>query len=349
MIFTTWSAAVASALRAGLAAAEVPYAAAMWWRNRRYDRGLGVQHVEVPVISIGNLTVGGTGKTPLVKWLARYLRGRDVRVSIVSRGYGAQLGGANDEALEIECDLPDVPHVQNPDRVAAARLAIDELATQLILLDDGFQHRRLARDLDIVLLDATQPFGFGHLLPRGTLREGFNSLRRADIVCLTRSDLVAADRRLEIQSQLRRYTSRALWCEATHRPLRLTNASGHMLALSELNDRPVFAFSGIGNPLAFQRTMEATGAKVVGQQKFADHHAYCREDIDSLSSAAMAADAEWLVCTQKDLVKIGVDEVGGRPLWAVAIDIEFLAGQQQLQARLDEIVAGLPIEVAADE
>ncbi len=165
--------------RGALALAEIPYAAAVDWRNRRYDCGATVQRVGVPVVSVGNLTLGGTGKTPLVEWLARWFADRGVRVVLVSRGYGALPGQPNDEALELAQSLPQVPHLQNRDRVQAALEAIGELGAQLILLDDGFQHRRLARDLDLVLVDALEPFGFGHVFPRGTLREPLAGWRRA--------------------------------------------------------------------------------------------------------------------------------------------------------------------------
>ncbi len=179
---------LAVAARGMLSVAEVPYRAAMACRNRRYERGWAEIHrVSVPVVSVGNLTVGGTGKTPFVAWLAQWFRDQGIRVSLVSRGYGGQTGGGNDEARELEQRLPDVPHVQSPDRVAAARIAIDELATQLIILDDGFQHRRIGRDLDVVLIDATQPFGYGHVLPRGLMRESKRGLSRADVVALTRA------------------------------------------------------------------------------------------------------------------------------------------------------------------
>ncbi len=162
----------AAVSRGVLRLAEVPYTAAVRWRNRRYDGAhAAIARVGVPVLSVGNLTLGGTGKTPLVEWIARWFGERGVRVGIVSRGYGATNGQKNDEALELELSLPNVPHVQNPDRVAAARDAIERHGCQLILLDDGFQHRRLGRDLDIVLLDASAPFGFEHVFPRGMLRE----------------------------------------------------------------------------------------------------------------------------------------------------------------------------------
>jgi tetraacyldisaccharide 4'-kinase len=180
----------ATLLRGGLRLAETPYAMAMSWRNRRYDRGKAVIHrAGVPVVSVGNITLGGTGKTPMVEWIARLYRRHQVRVAIVSRGYRAEEGGRNDEARELEQKLPDVPHIQNADRAAAARVAVEELDMQLIVLDDGFQHRRLARDLDVVLLDALEPFGFEHVFPRGTLREPLSGLRRADLVILSRADV----------------------------------------------------------------------------------------------------------------------------------------------------------------
>ena len=147
---------LAALARSLLWAAKFPYGAAVNWRNRAYDRGSRpIARVEVPVICVGNLTLGGTGKTPMVAWIARWARQQQVRVCVASRGYRAEAGQTSDEGLQLERMLPDVPHLENPDRAAAARLAIDELDMQWIVLDDGFQHRKLARDLDIVLLDAT--------------------------------------------------------------------------------------------------------------------------------------------------------------------------------------------------
>jgi len=133
----------------------------LWWRSRKFESDpASIQRVEVPVISVGNLTTGGTGKTPMVVWLCRYLRGKGLRVAIVSRGYNSDDSGSNDEALELENRLPDVPHLQDPDRVKVARIATEELESEVIVMDDGFQHRRLGRDLDLVLIDATNPFGY---------------------------------------------------------------------------------------------------------------------------------------------------------------------------------------------
>ena len=246
--------AQAALLRGLLRAAEMPYTAAVQWRNRQYDRGhKPIERVDVPVISVGNLTLGGTGKTPLVAWLARWFRQRGVRVTIISRGYGAEAGAQNDEALELEQTLPDVPHVQNPDRVAAAKMAIEEFDCQLILLDDAFQHRRIHRDLNIVVVDALEPFGFGHVFPRGALREPLAGLRRSDVVVLSRADLVEPLERERIRSTVAQYAPAAIWLEASHQPEKLLSASGREEALSALAGQPVAAFCGIGNPAGFRQ------------------------------------------------------------------------------------------------
>jgi tetraacyldisaccharide 4'-kinase len=156
------------AVRLVLRAASLPYALAIRARNACYTRGwFSTTHSPLKVISVGNISVGGTGKSPMVAWLARWLRARQVRVAVLSRGYGQLDHGQNDEGLELELLFPDVPHLQHPDRLASAKLAEEELDMQCLVLDDGFQHRRLARDLDIVLLDATHPAPARRLLPAG--------------------------------------------------------------------------------------------------------------------------------------------------------------------------------------
>lgn len=329
----------AVAARAVLCLAEVPYTAVVRYRNRRYDRRPSdVTRVEVPVISVGNLTLGGTGKTPMVKWIARHLRGRDRRVAILSRGYGATAGAKNDEALELEQALPDVPHLQSPDRVGIARAAIDELESEVLLLDDGFQHRRLGRDLDIVLLDATQPFGFNHVFPRGMLREPLSGLGRAGVVCLSRADLVDESTRQAIRQRAARWAPDAAWCEVTHAPAALLNASGDEAAMSDLAGAQVFGFCGIGNPDAFRKTLEAAGAELVGWRQFPDHHGYTADDVAELSESITKAGATMAVCTQKDLVKLRVAQLGDIPLWAVVVEIEFLAGKQALVEAIERVV-----------
>jgi tetraacyldisaccharide 4'-kinase len=325
-------------LRGALRVAETPYKWAVRWRNRSYDRGRRpIEHVSVPVISVGNLTLGGTGKTPMIEWLACWFRGRGVRVTVISRGYGAEAGSRNDEALELEQKLPNVPHVQNPDRVAAARMAIEEFECQLILLDDAFQHRRIHRDLDIVLLDALEPFGFGYVFPRGTLREPIAGLRRADVVALSRANFASANERERIKATVIRHAPSALWVECNHAPRGLQAASGGTAELSALVGKPVAAFCGIGNPAGFRRTLEECGLNVAAFREFPDHFAYRRADVESLATWGSKLDIEAVLCTQKDLVKLGVDRLGHRPLWAVTIGLEIATGCREFEARLETI------------
>jgi tetraacyldisaccharide 4'-kinase len=329
----------ASAARVLLRGAEFGYAAAMRWRNYRFDTGrLPVERVTVPVVSVGNVTLGGTGKTPMVEWLARWYRARGVRVVLVSRGYGAEEGAANDEALELERRLPDVPHMQNPDRVAASKMAIEEFESELVILDDGFQHRRLARDLDIVLIDALEPFGFDHVFPRGTLREPLRGLARAQVIALSRADAVGAEDRSAIEKRVRRYAPQATWIEVAHPPRRVANAAGKQEPLDTISGRRVAAFCGIGNPAGFRHTLTSAGANVVALRDFPDHHAYTREDVASLSEWVASLAVEAVICTGKDLVKLRVEKLGGVPLWALVIELEVVRGREDIEVRLSGVL-----------
>ena len=326
---------LAAALRLGLRAAEIPYTWAVRWRNHRYATGAAnVHRVGVPVVSVGNLTLGGTGKTPMVEWIARWFTERGVAVGLVSRGYGTRHGSPNDEARELQWKLPGVPHVQNPDRVAAARSAIDEFHCRAIVLDDAFQHRRIGRDLDVVLLDALEPLGFGHVFPRGTLREPPEGLSRADIVALSRADLLSAAERQRLHDQVSRYAPRAAWLEVAHAPRALVAADRTEQPLEWLAGQRVLAFCGIGNPAGFRHTLATCGCQVAGFHEFPDHHDFSDRDLELLAATAVGLDATALVCTQKDMVKLGVDRLGDRPLWAVRISLDILAGQDVLEARL---------------
>ncbi len=401
--------------RGALRIAEVPYTLAVRWRNRQFNSGRRPSEtVGVPVISIGNLTLGGTGKTPMVEWVCRWFRDRGIRITIVSRGYKAEDGAANDEALELESKLPDVPHVQNPNRVEAARMAVEEFACQAIVLDDAFQHRQIARDLDIVLLDALEPFGFEHVFPRGTLREPLVGLCRADIVVLTRADMISEQQRVAIKTRVARIAPNAAWAECVHAPVSLLNASGEERGLGDeergLGDEGrgmrdeqravssgrhtgsdhdtsqldpqvsslksqaslpaprssipvprspipdpaprsvplappvphVAAFCGIGNPAGFRHTIAVCGYDLTALREFPDHHNYTRENVQDLAGWAANIDVSAILCTHKDLVKLGVTQLGGKPLWAVRIGLSITVGREQLEDRLAAIAARIP-------
>lgn len=324
--------------RGVLRAISLPYGAVVRVRNRLYDAGWLKAHLAgVPVVSVGNLTLGGTGKTPCVEYVARFFRELGAGVAIVSRGYGGN-GGRNDEALVLEENLPDVPHLQGPDRVALAAIAVEELETELVILDDGFQHRRLARDLDLVLLDATDPWEQGYLFPRGFLREPKASLRRADAVLLTRCDQASADTRKRVREEVRRLAPEVPWIETRHRPVELRNSAGKTALLERLQGRPVAAFCGLGNPAAFQQTLKDCGAEIRAFRAYSDHHAYTRVDVEDLREWARKVDAaDLLVTTQKDLVKLRLTELGGRELWALAIRLHVELGQEALDRKLMDV------------
>ncbi len=291
------------------------------------------------MVSVGNLTLGGTGKTPLVEWLARWFTTRGVRVALVSRGYGAVAGRPNDEALELAQSLPDVPHIQNPDRVQAAGQAVRERDAQLILLDDGFQHRRLARDLDILVVDALEPFGFGRVFPRGTLREPLAGCGRAQAIALSRSDLVTADERDVIRREFARLTPRAAWIELRSSPRCLVNQSGEQRDVAELAGRPSAAFCGIGNPEGFRQQLAGLGYRLADFREFADHQRYGQAEIDWLAAWLGSLGVAAAVCTRKDLVKLPHDRLGQVPLWALAIELEVVAGRDELEALLAAVAA----------
>ncbi len=327
-----------SVMRAGLWCLSQPYSVAMQLRNLAYENGLFQStRAELPVISVGNLTAGGTGKTPAVAYLALWFRARGVRVAILSRGYGALADGRNDEAKELELRLADVPHLQSPDRIASAQIAAQELGMQLVLLDDGFQHRRLKRDLDIVLLDAREPFGHGYLLPRGLLREPIRAIRRAHVVMATRADQVDAQRLADIRTRVQRFNPKAAWVEAEHAPTSLRNSEGEMLPTSWIAGKRVMAFCGIGNPESFFQTLRDQHAIIVDEMIFPDHHPYTATDLQSIERR-IENGCDAIVCTGKDLAKIEMTQLGRYPLWSLDVELRIRAGEAILAEYLAPFV-----------
>jgi tetraacyldisaccharide 4'-kinase len=329
---------LARAARSGLGLASAGYGVGVALRNRAFDRGWkAVQRATVPVVSVGNLTLGGTGKTPMVEYIARRYRARGLRVAILSRGYG-RADGLNDEGRVLEENLPDVPHLQGRDRVALARIAVAELETERIVLDDGFQHRRLARDLDIVLLDALDPFGLGRIFPRGLLREPIGSLKRAGVVVLSRADLVDEATRRSIRDRAERAAGPLRWAVARHAPRDLIDEAGRSSPLSELAGKKVGAFCGIGNPEGFRRTLEGLGLDVVGFRAFPDHQPYGASDVADLSGWVRSIGAELALTTQKDSVKLRAPSLGPAPLRALRIGLDVMDGAETLDRALSALL-----------
>ncbi len=317
----------AGLLRSALQTASVGYRAAIGLRAGLYKAGLRrIHQAAVPVISVGNITTGGTGKTPIVALVCRMLQTCGVSPGIISRGYRSVDGLPNDEKLVLSLQCPDVPHEQNADRVAAAD-TLRGHAVDAIVMDDGFQHRRLHRDLDMVLIDATNPFGYGHVLPRGLLREPLSALGRADVVLITRSDLVNESALAAIQTRLLRSApgldGRIL--RVAFRPASLLSVEGQRHALSSVAGQPVFLVSGIGNPEAFAATCRNAGLQIAGSRWFADHHHYSDSDLQEVQAKARLSDATRIITTLKDLVKIKATQ---EHVLALEITPEFpVAGQ----------------------
>lgn len=340
---------VAAVTRTVLWAITPAYRWAIAVRNRKFSRDTSaVTRVDVPVVSIGNLTTGGTGKSPMVIWVSQRLREFGLRVAIISRGYGGQRDASgtrpNDEALEMQQRLPDVPQLQDPDRIKSANIAIEELESQCLVMDDGFQHRRLHRDLDVVLVDATNPFGYGYLLPRGLLREPIGSLARADVVVITRCQQVnqpSIDAILKVIAQATAGDRLPpVICQTQTVAKQWLQFDGQSMEVSDFGTVPVVACCAIGNPDSFIKTAMQFGANVVGQKFFPDHHAFTRGDIESVVQLAREKGAHKIICTHKDLVKIAVNQFDGMPFFALQIDLEFTHGEQALIGKLRELMEG---------
>jgi tetraacyldisaccharide 4'-kinase len=298
------------------------YGLAMKARRALYESGrFQVHQLGVPVISVGNLTTGGTGKTPLVEWIARELARSGRRVCILTRGYGRQnadsrvvvsdgneiVGDANqagDEPLLLAERLQGLASViADADRVSAAHWAIQNLKTEVFVLDDGFQHLRVARDLNILTVDAGNPWGNGRVLPAGTLRESPTELARADCIVITRIDepnaIEQLQARITSQNTCPVFSSRMQFNGL--RPLQSGQTS---VEAADLRALKTSAFCGLGNPSSFFSLLEQSGYNVVDRQVFRDHHRYTQPDIDRIIHEAVARKAQVLLTTAKDEVKL---------------------------------------------
>lgn len=336
----------ASCLRGTLSVGSFGYRIAAQLRNRAFDCGWRtIRSADVPVVSVGNITAGGTGKTPVVAFLARWFVDRNIRPAILSRGYRALQSsngtvGENDEKLLLDRLCPGVPHLQSSDRVATAKHAVDDFLAQVLILDDGFQHRRLARDIDIVLVDCLNPWGYGRLLPRGLLREPLSSLRRADLIVLTRADQCPPEAKDEIRSTLTRYRGVPDAVEVAFRPTELVGIKTEGTTFEGLRGAPILAACGIGNPQGFAQTLESIGCRIVGFERYPDHHHFTMEDCRHLADKSRALNATAIVMTEKDLVKIPVDYEFPVAVCAVRLGASISHGVELLEGKLVEIVAG---------
>jgi tetraacyldisaccharide 4'-kinase len=338
-------------------------------RNFLYEKGIFRHHtLGCQVISIGNLTVGGTGKTPVVEVFARTLQREGRKVAILSRGYKKVEHGwfkktldkitgresrrlprvvsdgvallldsamSGDEPYLLASNLPEIVVLVDQDRVKSGRYAIDKLHCDTLLLDDGFQYRRLKHRVEIILVDYTNPFSNGFVLPRGLLREGIENIRRADFIFITKSTGRDSEK---LKEQLRSLNERAEISECAHSPKYLQNVyTGERKDLSFLNQAKVALVSGIAAPQGFEAEVKRRGAVLVYLKRFADHHRYRQQEIIDIINKAKRNGACAIITTEKDSVRFPKIDRVDVPIYFLRVEIELLSGAEDFYACISRI------------
>jgi len=338
-------------------------------RNFLYEKRIFRHHtLGCQVISIGNLTVGGTGKTPVVEVFARALQREGRKVAILSRGYkkvehslgkkildkitgrerrraprvvsdGTALlldsAMSGDEPYMLASNLPDVAVLVDRDRVKSGRHAIDKMQCDTLILDDGFQYRRLKHRLEIVLVDFTNPFSNGYVLPRGLLRESVKNIRRADFIFITKSTGRDPEK---LKKQLMALNPRAEISECTHRPKHFQNIyTGERKDLNYLQQAKVALVSGIASPEGFETEIKRLGATLVYLKRFADHHRYRQQEIIDIINKAKKNGASAIITTEKDAVRFPKIERQDVPIFFLRVEIELLSGVEDFYACISRI------------
>jgi len=354
-------------LRFFLYIASIFYQLAVHMRNFLYSKGwLKIYQADAIVISVGNITVGGTGKTPLVIWLCKYLQKEKVPCAILTRGYKAtqdtrhKTQGQIDEPGILAESCPQARVIVNADRVASANEAVNKISAKVLIMDDGFQHRRLARDFDIVTIDAMRPFGYGKLLPAGLSREPVDSLRRADAVVITRSNQVSESELNKIEEKIQKIKLSIVIARSIHNPVCVKYTEPAEAEIRERNEimdsylrrndsieqlkgKKVFAFCGIGNPDAFIETVKGLGVNLVGVKIYNDHYRYADEDIVDIRTKAKGLNAELVLTTQKDFSKLPTVKRQARsdiPLGYLAIELKLVRGEDAITRLIKDALAG---------
>jgi tetraacyldisaccharide 4'-kinase len=319
------------------------------------------QKLPCNVISVGNITAGGTGKTPMTIYVAQKLRQLGARVAVISRGYkgGAESGGgvvsdgrnllmdpeqAGDEPFLIAGRLENIPVIVGKNRFAAGMLAIRKFQSEVVVLDDAFQHLKLRRDIDIVLLDYTRPFGNTHLLPRGILREPVTALRRATACILTRTPTGPDEAAATTLAGIKTHMPDIPIFTSSHHPYMYTikcgiptpfSATSHFIAShdsGQMKNQKVYGFSGIARNDDFQRTVATLGFNPMGFFEFSDHHKYSRDDLEKMVRIAKAAGADCLITSEKDHARIAHQKPLSMDLVVVGVRIAFTSDEQDFIA-----------------
>lgn len=322
------------------------YRQAANFKNFLYDHNiLKSIKVQPRVISIGNLTVGGTGKTPVVRYLVRYYLMKNKKVAVVARAYRAQARRPvrvvpqqsnaatlfGDEATMLAQVFPEVAIFVGQDKAEICQFAIQQGEFDVILIDDGFQHRALARDLDIVLIDASEPLDSYEVLPLGRGREPWSALERASVILLTKTNLVSNEKITELIRRIPKDKRTFLLSYQLAEPRNLLN--------SELKwnqeDNEIWLVSGLAKPYAFQKLVESKGFRVLGHSQFRDHHPYTNENLEKVLHFS---GSHQLLTTEKDAVKLKALESATSQIWVVPLEIQFNSGENEIHEILAQIV-----------
>jgi tetraacyldisaccharide 4'-kinase len=328
-------------------------------RRLLYDRRIFASDVlGCPVIVVGNLTLGGTGKTPVVEKIARELHECGRKVAILSRGYKSKgeprwkalvrcithkkepppkvvsngksvlLGSeiAGDEPFMLAKNLPGVIVLVDKDRVRAGRYAIQKFGVDILILDDGFQYCPLLGHVNLLLIDKTNPFGNRHLLPRGTLREPISQIKRASYILLTKADSVPDN---SIVETITKHNPEAKIIQCAHFPRNLSSLDNKEVSpINVLSGKKIMAFCGIASPDSFEEFLLRNGAEIVYKKRFVDHHRFSRFELDNIFNIASAKGAKFAITTEKDAVRIPVDFTPQIPTYFLKIDIEIISGEE---------------------
>jgi tetraacyldisaccharide 4'-kinase len=349
-----WEHGAPKPLALGLSAAAWGYGGLLQLRDALYAAGLlKSRHLPCPVISIGNLTLGGTGKTPAVEMAVKTLQEAGITPGVISRGYGRLTAGVQvvsdrsgicsgprsvgDEPFLLARRLPGVPIVVGENRFEAGTLCVERFAVGALVLDDAFQHRTLHKDLEVVLINGRSPWGNGRLFPRGLLREPLAALARAHLVVVTRPP--GPGTVSEVMRTIRRYNVTSPLVFADLEPVECWEArSARAFNLDALTHRRLLAFAGIAYPEGFRETLAGIGVAVTGLERFPDHHWYGERDLLALAERARQSGAEGLVTTEKDWVRLSPLPAPPVPLWVLGVRLVLTEGREDWSSALARLV-----------
>ena len=287
----------------------------------------------VPVVSVGNITVGGTGKTPFSMYLADYFVSKGLKPGILTRGYG------KDESIMMKDQLPGVPVIVGQDRVKSS-LKAKNIGLDLVILDDGFQHRRLYRGMNILLIDTITFPGNGILLPGGVLREPIDAVKRADIFVLTKVDAAGKERKKAVEKLLRKYSEDTPVLSVRHNPVFLTDVTREVYSLDGMVNKNILLVSAIADPDYFKFLIEKNKGVVVSENLYSDHHPYSQLDINAINAKCMKYNVDMIITTNKDYVKMRELDISTieQKLFILNIAVEIEEGKEKLLARLNSFI-----------